>query len=140
MKQLRYPVKKCCKVLDVSVSGYYAWLKRPPSDRTTENESIKNRIKDIFQKHRMLYGRPRIAHALRDEGIPCSRPRTARLMRQLKIRAKTKRKFKRTTDSQHGRPVAPCLLGKNVVPMQPDAVWVSNITYVPTNEGCSTLR
>jgi len=121
--------------MGISISGYYAWSNRLPSRRAMENEMIKSKIKEIYQKNRQVYGSPRIASGLKDEGIPCSRPRAARLMRQMGLRAKTKRKFKGTTDSKHGRPVAPCLLSKNFIPMTSDVAWVSDITYVPTQEG-----
>jgi len=121
--------------MGVSLSGYYAWSNRLPSRRAMETEMIKSKIKEIYKKNRQVYGSPRIASSLKDEGISCSRPRTARLMKQMGLRAKTKRKFKRTTDSTHGRPVAPCLLSKSFIPMISDVAWVSDITYVPTQEG-----
>lgn len=87
------------QVLNVSRSGYYSWLKRPESQRAICNKKLLEEIRRVHKKHRYTYGSPRLTTALKNEGIACSKNRVARLMRENDIYAKTKRKFKATTDS-----------------------------------------
>ncbi len=131
----RHAVEKMCKLLKVSRSGYYAWRSRGKSSRALANESLLVRIKESYIRGRSVYGSPRITSDLRDAGIICSRNRVARLMRISKIRAKTKRRFKVTTDSKHKLPIAPNLLARDFTATAPDTVWVADITYVWTQEG-----
>jgi len=123
------------RVLGLSRSGYYAWLKRPESERSRRNRSLVSQIRRVHQRSRRTYGSPRVTDALREEGLPCSRHRVARLMRQEGIRAKTVRKFRATTDSKHHLPVAPNRLNREFAVSRPNVVWVSDITYIPTLEG-----
>lgn len=124
----------CC-VLKVSRSGYYAWLGRPESKRTKENRRLLIRIKSVYKKSRKTYGSPRIREALKAEGETCSRKRVERLMADNKIRAQRRRKFVSTTDSKHNLPVAENILNREFAVEEPNRVWVSDITYVPTEEG-----
>ena len=124
-----------CQVLQVSRGGYYAWLDRPLSLRETENMKLLDRIKGIHTETDENYGSPRITSALLDEKFTVSRPRVARLMRKNGIRAKTQRKFKVTTNSDHKYPISPNLLKQDFTVNQPGKVWVSDITYIPTREG-----
>jgi len=128
-----------CSVLSVSPSGYYSWLEREPSERQKENEMILFHIRVIFRESRNTYGSRRITAALNAMGIPCSKNRVARLMRENNLKAVGKRKYKVTTNSKHKLPVAPNLLGKNVVPFGPDHIWMCDITYIPTKEGYEYL-
>jgi len=131
-----FRVEKMCQVLGVSRSGYYAYRKRPPSARERDNRRLLARIRIIFQKNHKVYGSPRITMALHEEGWNCGENRVARLMRRHGIRAKSKRKFKVTTHSQHTLPVAPNLLrDKELLPDGPGQVWAGDITYIPTQEG-----
>lgn len=130
-----FRVEKMCRVLKVSRSGYYGWLKRPESRRSQENRFLLWEIKVVHERNRKTYGSPRVTAELRAQGVVCSENRVARLMRVNGIRAKTKRKFKATTDSKHRLPVAPNLLERQFSVDHPNQVWLSDITYVWTAEG-----
>ena len=124
------------EVLGVSESGYYAWVKRPPSKRAKENEDLLGQIKEIFQDSRGTYGSPRIHQVLIQNGVKCGRNRIARLMRLNRIRARRKRrKFPKTTQRGFGRIAAPNLVQRNFNPVIPNQIWVSDITYIGTAEG-----
>ncbi len=124
-----------CQVLQVNRSGYYAWLSRPESKRSLENKELLSKIRDIYRNSHRTYGSPRITAGLHDSGYSCSRPRVARLMRVNGIQARTKRKFKVTTNSDHDYPVAPNLLNQNFETDAANKVWVGDITYIRTWEG-----
>ena len=124
-----------CQTLQVSRGGYYAWLNRPPSQRETENKKLLERIKAIHNETDEIYGSPRITDTLRDEGYTASRPRVARLMKKNHIRAKTRRKFKVTTNSDHKYPLSPDLLHQDFSADRLEQIWVSDITYIPTMQG-----
>ena len=130
-----YPIRKLTQVLNVTPSGYYHWRKSSPSDREIENMKLLERIKQIHLDSDQTYGSPRITETLRDEGFTVSRPRVARLMRRHGIHAKTKRKFKVTTDSDHKYPISPNLLNQDFTSHAFGTVWSSDITYVSTREG-----
>ena len=133
-----FSVSLMCRVLQVSRSGYYDWAKRPPSERTPEEQRLRIEVRSIHRRSGRTYGSPRVHRHLRAQGIRCSRKRVVRLMREEEIRAKKKRRFRVTTDSNHSHPVAPNLLKRRfgVAEVEgPDRVWVSDITYVPTREG-----
>ncbi len=131
----QFQVNTMCRVLEVSRSGYYAWRSRPASNREIENKALAEKIKSIHAKSRRVYGSPRVHRKLLAEGFQCSRGRVARLMRRHDIRAKSKRKFVVTTDSKHNFPVAESLLDRQFDVESPNRVWVSDITYIPTDEG-----
>jgi transposase InsO family protein len=125
-----------CKTLEVSRSGFYAWLGREESDRAREDLRLTALIQGIFAESRGTYGVPRVYRALQQRGQRCSRKRVARLMQAAGLRSKTKRRFRvKTTDSKHGHPIAPDLLGRNFSASGPNQVWVSDITYIATDEG-----
>ena len=127
-----YMLKRTCKVLKVSRSGYYAWRKRKPSMREEANKELLHHIREVHKESRKTYGSPRITDALNEQGVVCGKNRVARIMRDSGIRVKIKKRFKRTTDSQHGYPVAPNLLIDN---KQTERLWVSDITFIPTRQG-----
>jgi len=130
-----FRVGRMCNVLDISRSGYYAWLHRPESTRKKENRNLAVRIKVIHgQKHR-TYGSPRVHQELSETGVKCSRNRVARIMKQEGIRAIVPRKYKATTDSKHNFPVAPNLLKQDFDIKEPNKVWLTDITYISTLEG-----
>ena len=129
-----FPIRRMCRVLEVSRSGYYAWLKRPESQRSQEDRRLKVQIRTIFKKNKERYGSPRIYHALR-RSDPIGKNRVARLMHEDGLMARSRRKFKATTDSNHRHPVAPNLLNRQFGVSVPDAVWLGDITYIPTGEG-----
>lgn len=124
-----------CSVLEVSRSGYYSWLGRPESATRRANRALAQEIAEIHRDHRGVYGSPRIYLALKRRGHLVGRNRVARLMREDGLRAKTKRRFKATTDSRHGHPVAPDILHRDFAPEGPNRVWASDITYIRTREG-----
>jgi len=130
-----FAVSTMCCVFGVSASGYYGWTQCPESKRRKQNRELKEQIKKLFNKSHAIYGSPRITAELQQMGIPCSRSRTARLMRELGLRAKAARKFYRTTDSKHNDPVAPNLLGQIFCADEPNEVWTSDITSVRTAKG-----
>lgn len=92
-------------------------------------------IKDIYEQSRQTYGSPRIYHELKDRGVHCSENRVARLMQQHGIAVEKKRKFMRTTDSNHQFPIAPNLLNRQFEVSKLDAIWTADITYIWTKEG-----
>ncbi len=124
-----------CRVLKVSRSGYYAWRGRPESERDMENRRLVDRIRMVHKKSRKTYGSPRVHSQLVLDGERCSRGRVARLMSANGIRTRGRRKFVATTDSKHDLPVAENVLGRDFSVAEPDRVWVSDITYIPTDEG-----
>jgi putative transposase len=130
-----FPVAGLCQVLKVSRSGFYAWQARPESPRVQANRRLAVKIAALHRASRRTYGSPRVHAALRDEGERCARHRVARLMRTAGIRAKTVRKFRPTTNSAHTHPVAQNLLAQDFTARAPNQRWVSDITYIPTEEG-----
>lgn len=133
--QVLYPVATQCRVLDVSTSGYYAWLQRAPSRRSREDERLKRRIRSIHEHSRGTYGRPRICAELVDDGVRTSPKRVARLMREAGLQGVSRRKRARTTRrAQDARP-APDLVERDFAVDGPDQLWVADITYVPTWAG-----
>lgn len=121
--------------MGVGRSGYYAWRKRGKSNRAIENERLIKRIREIFYDRHQIYGSPRITRELQDEGIEISRQRVARLMRNNHLRSKMKRKFVHTTQSRHNLPTCPHVLDRQFEPGQMGRAWVSDITYIHTQEG-----
>ncbi|SMH62764.1 Transposase InsO and inactivated derivatives [Azospirillum lipoferum] len=132
-----YPVRVLCDALGVSPSGYYAWRSRPESARKAANRQLLADIQRLHDHHRKRYGAPRIHAALRAQGRTVSRGRVERLMHHRHgIRAQRPRAYRVcTTDSNHALPVAPNLLDRNFSPAAPNQVWLTDITYVPTDEG-----
>jgi putative transposase len=124
-----------CRLLKVSRSGYYAWLKRPEANRTKENKILSEHIQQIHTDSDQTYGSPRIQAALVAKGFTPSRKRVVRLMKQLNIKARRKRRFKVTTDSQHSLPIVGNVLDRNFTASEPDQAWVADITYISTHQG-----
>jgi transposase InsO family protein len=124
-----------CRVLGVSRSGYYAWLKRPPSEREQADHELAQLIRATHQRSRGTYGSPRIHAELRAQGCQVGRKRVARLMRCQALAARHRRRFKVTTRSLPGRPVAPNMLKQEFSAQHPNEKWLADITYIPTREG-----
>ena len=131
----RWPVRLMCRVLAVSPGGYYDWRGRPTSDRTRRSEALVISIKAIHAEVKARYGSPRIHAELAARGEACCVNTVAKLMREHGIAARTKRKFRCTTDSSHGLPVAENVVDRQFEPAAPDRVWTADITYIPTREG-----
>jgi putative transposase len=139
IKELRgqYPLRVLCRVLSVSSSGYHAWLCREPSPRATARARLKLAVLAAHQRTRATYGAARLQHELAADGFHCSLGTVKRMRRELGLRCvQRKRRFRvQTTDSGHALPVAPNLLAQEFTVRRPDEVWVTDITYVPTEEG-----
>ena len=134
--QMHYPVLHLCEVLGVPPGGYYARRKRPVCRRTQDNARLDVYIQAVFAEHKGRYGSPRIAEELRrDHGKICGDNRVAARMQTLGLHAKGKRKYKATPQSNHTLPVAPNLLEQHFEAPAPNQKWVSDITYVWTDEG-----
>lgn len=118
-----FPVHRLCRVLGVSQSGYFAWKGRPACRRQHEDMVLLAHVRSAFALSNGTYGSPRMTRELRDDGLSVGRRRTARLMRENGLRARQKRRFKRTTDSHHAWPVAPNLLDQDFTAAGPDEKW-----------------
>jgi putative transposase len=134
-QQTEFGIKAMCRVLQVSRSGYYESLRRPPSCHSQDDDELRPRIKTAFEKGRKNYGTRRIKVELGKQETTASRRRIGRLMREEDLRVQTKRKFKVTTDSKHDKPIAPNLLEREFTVGIPDTVYVGDITYISTREG-----
>jgi transposase InsO family protein len=130
-----YRLGKMCKMLEVSRSGYHNYVRRKMSQRQLENQFLLETIRRIHHLSRGLYGSPKIYQELRKLGLRYNRKRIVRIMRINGISAKTKRKYKRTTDSNHVYPVAENILGQDFSSTVLNKIWVSDITYIWTKEG-----
>lgn len=130
-----FPVSVMCNVLEVSRSGYYAWVERPKAKRELDDEQLAVAITAIHHRSRGTYGSPRVHAELRAEDHSVSRKRVERLMRELGLQARTRRRYRVTTDSEHSNPVAPNLLARQFAADEPNVAWVTDITYVWTDEG-----
>ena len=133
--EMYFTVGVMCRLLSVSRSGYYSWRSRPLSDRDQANQLLLIDIKRVFDEEKGRPGSPRISKRLQDEGKPASRHRVVKLMRDNGWRAKAAKKYKATTNSNHSLPVAPNLLKQNFRADVPNQKWVSDITYIWTEEG-----
>jgi putative transposase len=131
----RWPVRLMCRVLRVSPGGYYDWRGRPQSIRAARQDALVVSIKAIHGEVKARYGSPRIHAEMAARGEPCCVNTVARLMRREGVAAKTRRKFRVTTDSNHGHPVAENVLDRRFEPEAPDQAWAADITYVATGEG-----
>lgn len=123
-----------CQILKVSRSGYYAWKTRPDSNRKKEDAKLLRLIRKSYEQNRKVYGVRRI-HADIYEQVHCSKKRVHRLMQANGIQSIRPRKYKTTTNSRHNLPVAENLLNRNFHSDAPNTVWVSDISYIPTDEG-----
>ena len=130
-----FPVVRMCKELEVSPSGYYAWRQRPASAREMANRQLLERIKTVFYDSYETYGSPRVHSELKAQGLACSVNRVARLMRVGDLQAKQARKYKCSTKRNKKHPVAPNLLKRDFAADRPNHKWLTDITYIPTQEG-----
>ena len=127
-----------CQELQVSVSGYYYWLKHPVGAREREEQELVGHIKEIYRQSKCRYGSPRIAVELRERGIEASRPRVARLMKKAGMKSIVRKKYRvQTTDSSHAYTVAENYLSRDFHAARPAEKWVSDMTYIRTGEGCT---
>ena len=134
-KQVAFPIARMCRLLDVSSSGYYAWQNRPAAARTKADARLVVEVVGAHSRSRGTYGSPRVHAELRARGVRVGRKRVERLMREQGLQARRKRRFRHTTDSKHPHPVAPNILRRRFDPAAPNTVWVTDVTYVWTDEG-----
>jgi transposase InsO family protein len=131
----QFPVQRLCGVLGVSASGYFAWKDRPACRRQRDDLVLLAHARSAFALSNGTYGSPRMTRELQDNGFAVGRRRTARLMRENDIKARQKRRFKRTTDSEHSWPVAPNIIDQDFAADGPNQKWGVDISYVWTREG-----
>ncbi len=129
-----FPMEKMAQVFQVSVSGYYAYSKREPSSREEENQKLIRLIEEIYKEGRSMYGSPRIHAKIQRLGKKCSRKRVAKLMRERGIVAKMRKSWKRTTKPRK-REAAENLVKQEFMVDVPNHTWVSDFTYISTQEG-----
>ena len=134
-EKANYPIQVLCAVLAVSRSGYYAWSTRPQPPRAQADAQLAAQITASHKRSRRTYGSPRVFRDLKVQGVRISRKRVERLMRNEGLAALGKRRFRRTTDSNHPDPIAPNLLERCFDAETPNTVWVTDVTYVWTLEG-----
>jgi len=130
-----YALQALCETLGVSPSGFAAWRGGGQRQRRLSDGQLLTLIRAVYAQARGAYGSPRVFQELKGRGVPVSRERVARLMSSHAIRARHKRRYKATTDSRHGLPVAQNVLDRNFAPTRPDETWMADITYIPTSEG-----
>ena len=138
-ERAQFPVGVLCEALGVSRSGFYAWKIRPRSETSRADERLAVEITATHKRSRKTYGSPRVHRALRKKGLRVGRKRVERLMRERGIVGAQKRRFRRTTDSNHTHPIAPNLLQRDFEPTAPNEVWAGDVTYVATDEGFAYL-
>ena len=134
-EKANHAVRCLCRVLHVTRSGYYAWATRPPSRRQREDVQLRARIRAIHTASRGTYGSPRVYEQLRQDGFTAGRERVARLLRDMGLIGLPRKRFRRTTDSDHQCPVAPNVLGRDFDAAGPNERWGTDITYLWTWEG-----
>jgi transposase InsO family protein len=130
-----FPVRLLRRVVGAAASGFYAWLRRGPARRAGADRGLGARVGAVFAASRGTCGSPRVHAELRAQGVRVGRNRVARLMREGGLSATVRRRAPCTTDSRHGHPVAPNLLGRRFAADRPDAVWLADISYLPSGEG-----
>ena len=131
-----YPLTLMCALLAVSVNGFRAWLRggNPDRKRLTDAQLLAL-MRAIHAEVKGAYGSPRMLEELRGRGFAVGKTRVERLMREHDIRARHKRRWKATTDSKHGLPVAPNVVARNFAPEAPNRLWSADLTYLWTDEG-----
>jgi transposase InsO family protein len=140
-KRARYPVSLLCECLEVSESGFYAWLKRPESTRSKEDRRLETHVRAVFEGSDKTYGSHRIKGELKDDGITVGRHRVRKIMRRADLNVLRAKRFKKTTIADPSRQAAPNLVGRRFdeVATKPNRLWVTDITYIRTWEGWSYL-
>ena len=130
-----FPIEKMCRIFKLSRSGYYKCRNETTGNIKKENDMLLKKIKIVYDDNKGCYGSPRITKQLNKDCIKCGENRIARIMRKNNVKAKTKKRFKITTNSKHDYPVAPNLLKRNFSANKINQKWVGDITYIYTREG-----
>ena len=131
----QFKLRLMCRVLNVSPSGYYEWRNRAPSSAEQQRALLDLQVQVAFEAEKGRAGSPRVVRRLEKKGHRCCRHQVAQSMRRKGLRAKAAREFKATTNPNHSLPVAPNLLQQDFSAERPNQKWVSDITYIPTDEG-----
>ena len=130
-----HEVRKLCRILEISASGYYAWSRRGISKRDQANKHLLEEIRRVAKESRQAYGGLKTWKALNGQGIKCGKHRVQRLRRENKIEARRRKRFKITTNSRHNNRVEPNLLNRCFKTDRPNAVWVGDVTFIATRRG-----
>lgn len=131
----QYSLNVLCRVLDVSTSAFYSWQRRPTSSHTQQDVLLEQCLRELHQASKGRYGAPRLQADLRAEGQHVSRKRISRPWRTAGLWAKGKRRFVRTTDSEHTCAVCPNVLNRKFAVQHVNTVWASDLTFISTKEG-----
>jgi putative transposase len=133
-KAQEWGVARLCRALNVSPSGFYAWKDRPPSDHDLEDDRLRGLVHEAHRLGRKYYGSPRVHDALQKQNVHVSRKRVIRLMQEEGLVGRVSRRYRCTTDSDHGLPVATNILGRDFTAEAPNERWVSDTTElrIPT--------
>jgi putative transposase len=131
----RYSLKALSKVLHISRSGYYDWLKRAPSVRAQANNALLEHIRTVHRQHRRAYGALKTWRYLNSAGIACGKHRVARLRKQAGIEAQRKRRFRLIVEHHHTPKAAPDLLQRQFSSSAPNRAWVGDMTFIRTRQG-----
>ena len=130
-----FRVRRLCQLLEVSRSGYYEWLQRPPRTQTAAEQQLPDKVQRYVAQGRGIYGTRRIKHLLAQEGLRVSRRRIGRMLTQAGLRCKTRRRFKAPSAAGQAQTVAPNQRNREFTVRDPDTIYVGDITYLPTGEG-----
>lgn len=130
-----YPITVLCHVLGVSRSGFHAWRGRPAAPRVRADAVLSAQVAAVHGRSRKTYGSPRIHAELRANGVRVGKKRVARLMRENGLEARRKRRFRKTTDSNHPHPIAPNVVARDFKAAAPNRTWVTDVTAIWTSEG-----
>lgn len=125
-----------CRVMQVSTSAYYAWLKAPhDDDNPRQDRKLAEKVRQIFIDNKQSFGSRRLADRLQKQGFAVGRFKTRRIMQELKLKVRYPKRFKVTTDSNHSEAICPNRLDRQFKVAQPNQVWTTDITYVWTLQG-----
>ena len=131
----RFPVAVMCRSLKVSTSGYYDSVKRKPCDQLIRRQSIAQAAAHSYFESQRVYGHRKVYEDLVVEGVICCKETVRRIMRDIGLFSRIKRKFVVTTNSEHALAIAENILNRNFTAEKPDQKWVADITYIPTKMG-----
>lgn len=134
-EKVAFPVSALCRLMDVSTSGFYASQGRPASAHARRDDDLAEKVSAAHQASKRRYGSPRVHADLKAAGQRVGRKRVARLMREKRLVARMRRRFRTTTDSKHSFPIAPNLLDRDFTAEAPNQSWVTDITYLWTKQG-----
>jgi transposase InsO family protein len=134
-QRVAFPIAVLCRVLAVSTSGFYAWSVRLASTRAKRDVELDARVRAAYAASKGRYGSPRVHEELRAKGQHVGRKRVARLMKKAGLAARRRRRYQTTTDSKHAFPIAPNVLERDFTATGPNQAWVTDITFLWTQEG-----